>query len=1261
MNKLKKLIAIGTTASMLLSFVAVMPVQAVTIADGDLVKTADSSAVYYIQGSNKRVFPHYNVYLSWGYPEDFSTVKTVTASELAAYEDANPMPFRDGSLFRGTAASLGDKDATAVFYVEDAQLRPVLSEQVYQGLFSDPDWVRVTWVPDDLLSKFDYEMGSDITSSSTHPDGAIVKYEGESQKYLIQDGKKRAISEAAFEANRYKESMVITIESGETYANGSAITGVESGLLTPGWVGESVAAGALSASLVSVAGATLPGGATNVSLLSVRFTAGSSAATITGLTFKRSGIGAYNDWDALYVYEGDTRITASSRSLNSDTHEVEFPTVSISVPANSSKTVTLRGDLKAGPTAGGVHSFQLKAVETTASISGLPLTGSAFTNGAEDVSTVTVAAGAAPSNPSVGADAAEVATLKLTAGNQDIEFNQVVLTMTGSLSRGDISNIKLYQESTLLASAASVRSDDTVTLTLDSPYSITNGQNKTFSIKADLGGRVSETLTVKVEESGHVFATDKQYNYGAKISDGVGVYNAVTLNTLTLQGGSVTMTNNGPSVGSISKNVDDVTLLKFAMTSDRNLEVKKLEVRLCASAAIDASATDTISDLRVKDADTGSTLMSKSITSPTNWGEDGASNISKNCSDPTDYVLTDSFYLTANTTRNLKVTVDLGTAAALENKNIRAMVNVDSTDVQYSGTQVYMRDVNTGDYVNIADVVPGTLTGKDQTIEAASLTAAVSSTPVTGLTVVKGASDVEGVGVNLTAGKGSAMKVKQMQTRVYVSSGASKAKTFPAAGEDETPSGEIIKVSLWDGSTKLSEKTLTNTSATHNYGLATFDNFEVNIAAGATKKLVVKFDVSSESTAAFVAVGIPADGYSVYDSDDNSVDATGDINLVTVGNEPDRYVIVSTSGNITIAQDASTPDSDIVLAGSENVVMSKVKFSAVQEDWTVQELTIGLTGNEGTVEEVGIEYVSDSSTVTTTGQVSNNEASFTGMSWVIPKDSEKVLTIKATLADIDPNIATTGSSLVFGVACGTANNCKIVGESGETKGTDASLGNHNGNTMYLRKSRPTVAMAALPSSTLINGTNVINKFTVTADSAGEITLKKLSWDVNVSDADTAGTLSFDKWALYKDTSSTAITGVFSDGTTTSTQGTTGIAITNGNKTLVFEPTSEISVSAGTTATFTLKAEASNVVKDEASISTSLRNSNDTSSLTGGLSDHATQLVQIDDGSTQSQVDFLWSDRARGISHKDSYQSTYLDWTNGYLIDVLPTDSVSLSY
>ncbi len=1274
MNKLKKLIALGTTVSMLLSFVAVLPVSAVTIADGDLVKAADSSAVYYIQGANKRVFPHANVYHSWGYDASYATVKTVSSSELAAYADANAMPFRDGALFRGTAASLGDKDATAVFYVENAVLRPVLSEQVYQGLFSDTSWSKVTWVPDDLLTKFNYDMGENLTTSATHPDGVVFKYSGTVQKYVVEGGLKRAISDAAFTANRYREADVLTLEADETYADGTSVTGVESGLLTPGWLGVTAEAGALTVSMVSVTGATLPGGASNVSVFSVRLTAGSTAADVTGLTFKRTGIGAYDDWDALYLYEGNTRITATARTLNSDSHEIEFPTLSVSVAANSSKTLTLKGDFKSSPTAGGLHAFQLKAVETSATVSGLPLTGSTFTGGATDVSTVEVAAGSPPSNPSVGATNAEVATLKLTAGTQDVEFNQVVLTMTGSLSRGDISNIKLYHEGTLLASASGVQSNDTVTLTLDSPYTITEGQNRTFSIKADLGGRVDDTLTTKVEEAGHVFSIDKQYGYGAAVSDGSGTWQAVTLKSLlTLQGGTVTLTDNGPVTGSIAKNTGDVQLLKFAITADRALEVRKLEVRLCIDSGHNVllgATTSTISDLRIKDTDTGSTVMSKSITSPTNWGETGTSItklISENCSDPTDYVLTDIFNLSAGVTRNLAVTVDLGTSSDLNGHKLRAYINVDSSDVQYSATQVYMKDVVTGDYLLQSDVVPATLTGDDQTMEASSLTAVVSSTPVTGLTVVKGATEVEGVGVNLTAGDASAISVKQLQVRVYVDD---TSNSFLTANEDKTPKGEIIKVSLWDDATKLGEKSLTNTTAEPDYGLTTFDGLDVDITAGATKKLVVKFDVSSESEARWVAVAIPESGYSAYDSDDNAIATSGigDVNSVSGSAEPDRYTIVTTAGSLTITQDSSTPVSDIVLAGTSDVVMSKIKFSAAREDWTVQELTVGLVtaNNEGSITGISISYDSGGITVTTTGQLSSGTARFTNMDWLILQNTEPLLTIKATFDDFDVDVATTGREFILGVDCDTADNCKAVGSSQAIYGDAGSeLDDADGNPMYLRKTRPTVEGLALATSTLIPGTNVINKFNVTADSAGEVDLKKLSWNITISDSG-SDVLDFNGFKLYKDTSGTAIPGVWAISSATTSTGTFGSTLTESSDgVLLFEPTAEISIPGGTTVLFTLKATATDVIKDTAGISVSLYNTNDTDgsndNLTGYLADHATELVQLDNGSEYT-VDFLWTDRARGNYHDSGYEgNSYLDWTNGYLIDILPTDTYSLYY
>ena len=1257
MNKLKKLIALGTTLSMILSFVAVLPVQAVTIADGDLVMAANSSAVYYIQGSYKRVFPHFNVYLSWGYSEDFSTVKTVSASELAAYTDANPMPFRDGSLFRGTSASLGGKDATAVFYVENSQIRPVLSETVYQGLFSDLSWAKVTWVPDDLLTKFSYELGSNVSTSSTHPDGSLVKYAGTSQIYLIKDGKKRAVSTAAFASNRYKSADVLTIQSGETYADGTSVTGVESGLLTPGWSGISTSA-ALSASLVSSTGTSIPGGSSNVSLLSVRFTAGSTAATISGLTVKRTGAGEYSDWDALYLFEGDKRITASARSLNSDTHEVEFPTLSISIPANSSKVVTLRGDLTTSQTAGGLHAFQLKAVDTTATVSNLPLTGPTFTNAAVDVSTVTVAASATPSNPSVGADEAEIATFKLTAGTQDIEFNQIVLTFSGSLSRGDVANLKLYQEGTLLASVASVETNDTVTFTLSSPYTITNGQNKTFGVKADLGGRVNETLTTKIEETGHVFCTDKQYGYGAAITGP----NVTIGNGLTLQGSTVTLTDNGPVAGTIGKNTGDVVLTKFAITADRDIEVRKMEVNLCIDSGTDvALGSTTISDLRIKDLDTGSTLMSKAITSPTNWGAGTSATllISEDCSDPLDYVLTDIFNLKANETRNLGVTVDLGTSSTLNGHTIRASVNVDSADVQYSATQVYMKDVTTGDYLYMADIVPTSITGDDQTIEAAAITALVSATPVTGLTVVKGATGVEGVGINLTAGDASAMNIRQMAVRVYVDT---TSKLF--SNEDTSPKGEVLKVTLWDETTKLSEKSLSNTTGTPDYGSATFDNLDVDITAGQTKKLVVKFDVDASASARWVAVGVPAAGFSAYDADGNSVDVSGDTNLVTVGAEPNRYVIISTAGSMTMAQDASTPDSAIVLAGTDDVVMSKVKITATQEDWTVQELTVGLdtTTNEGSIEAVKISYTDGNTTITKSGSLSNGVLKFTGLNWTIKQDTEKILTIKADLAAIDPNIATTGRELILGLDCATANNCKAVGGSSTIYGdTLNELSDADGNAMYLRKTRPTVSAAALLSTTLNNGTKILNKFDITADSAGTIALKKLSWDINVNDNTVAGAgLVITTWRLYKSGTATAIAGMWSD--TTSASSTAGtVPLADGASVLVFEPTSEIEIAAGETKTFELKGNVTGSAQYD-SISTSLLNdNNDTAVRTGGLADDGNECVKIDSGATNYSVDFLWSDKATGVNHLATMQDSVKDWTNGYLIEVLPTSTVSLVY
>ena len=204
------------------------------ILEKDLVKTDVSSAVYQILSGQRHIFPHLEVYLSWGYAKDFSTVKTITAADLEQYPEGDAVPFRDGSLFRGTTQSVHGKSASAVFYVEDGKLRAIQSAEIYQGLFNDSDWSLVTWVPDDLLDKFTYPLGEMVIRTDIHPNGCLVRYADSSAVYLIENGKKRPFTSwNAFVANGYEDRPILIIPDTEIYETTEVISALAESLTTP--------------------------------------------------------------------------------------------------------------------------------------------------------------------------------------------------------------------------------------------------------------------------------------------------------------------------------------------------------------------------------------------------------------------------------------------------------------------------------------------------------------------------------------------------------------------------------------------------------------------------------------------------------------------------------------------------------------------------------------------------------------------------------------------------------------------------------------------------------------------------------------------------------------------------------------------------------------------------------------------------------------------------------------------------------------------
>jgi hypothetical protein len=119
-----------------------------------------------------------------------------------------------------------------------------------------------------------------------------------------------------------------------------------------------------------------------------------------------------------------------------------------------------------------------------------------------------------PTNPTVGSKGIEISNFRLTANTNDVEVRQINLYQAGNISNSDLSNFKLYQGTTVVATADGVSSDNLITLVFDPAFSIGNGVTKVFSLKADVGGRSGRTIRTYVEYTTDVTAIDKVYNAG---------------------------------------------------------------------------------------------------------------------------------------------------------------------------------------------------------------------------------------------------------------------------------------------------------------------------------------------------------------------------------------------------------------------------------------------------------------------------------------------------------------------------------------------------------------------------------------------------------------------------------------------------------------------------------------------------------------------------------------------------------------------------
>jgi len=858
------------------------------------------------------------------------------------------------------------------------------------------------------------------------------------------------------------------------------------------------------------ASATIPKSATSVEFLKINFTAGTEGAVnITNLIFHRGGLGSADDFEDLYLYEGTTRLT-DGRSVSAATNNVTFSGLSINIPSGTTKAISLVADMSDTETTP-TNYFELVSADSITSdasvITGIfPIKGSTMTlSNAAEVGTITIAALADPANPKVGAKGATIAKFSLTAADEDMTLNELRLIVKGTIDNDDLTNLVLKIGNVELATDDALSNKGYMEFVLDAPYAFEDGDTKNFSVVADVAGEDGDTIEIYLDENTDLVAIGTDYGYGCGVDkDDYDGSEADKESDVELEAGQVTLAFNGPAASDVGTDTNDTVLMDFSITAQMFVTVKEMKVNINGTDLYQGDTVWSITDLKIKNKDTGVTVQ-------------GPEELDVTTGDTTDILtFTEDYDIQAGETLNLQITGDIGTEAS----------GVADGDEFYVTIDISELDIEDANRDAVTDIVPsGDIEGNIMTVETSDLSIDLASTP-TSKTYVTGKTGVEAVGFIFTATEASDLEITDLILTGYIACETASASDMDA-GKDASASIQlkdiISAVSIYEGTDKIAGPE----TVTADTGVVTFDGFSWTIPAGESKTLTVKVDIST--TAPYTGdddlfafdIDDVSDDITVYDSDGNALTLEDTDDQPNGATDPTIYQTIASAGSLDIVAASDQPDDGIVIAGDENVVLNKVKFTSENEAFVVEKISVYLddTTDVGDIKNVIIEYPTETGTRTqsTTLEQSTASASFSGMTFYVPKDDSAVLTIKADLNTIADG-ATSGHdfSLDF-----RDYNFKAVGQSSSEilEQDDTGIDSVEGGTMYLFRTKPTFAKQDIPGFTgdLIPTTQKVAVFTITADDNSDLVFSdasgSLEFEISASSSgdDTNGSLILYDW------------------------------------------------------------------------------------------------------------------------------------------------------
>lgn len=986
-------------------------------------------------------------------------------------------------------------------------------------------------------------------------------------------------------------------------ADTSDTTGDTTGDTTvPGGSGVAVSGG------VQPSNSLAPQGSARVPFTTFTVTASADGpVTINGVVVERIGLGQDSAFAGIVLLDSNGTQIGIAKTLNSN-HQATVGD-SVTVPAGQSRTFTIAGNMAASlaNNAGEVIALSVVGLNTSATVSGsLPITGASHTmNATLSIGSITAARGVDDPNVTaqkeVGTTDFIFSSIKLTAGSAEkVRLNSIRWNQSGSAAAGDLENVTVYVDG--VAYTPTLSADGKYyTVVFGNGISIAKGLSKEISIRGDIVSGSGRTIAFDIYKMTDINVTGETYGYGITPTAGTGF---VATSPVFDAGGVVTVSNGSISVAkatdvpaqNIAVNVANQTLGGF------EVEVRGEEISV-ASMVFTVATTSTgpgyLTNVTLVDANgavVAGPVDTSGLGTSISFGDTVTFPIGKGS-----YTLKGQ---TPSTWTN-NGTVVISTNPATQWTTVTGQVTGNS----------------------LTPTPNGTVSANTMTVKSGSVTISTANTPAA-QSVVAGAQGFTFANFQLDASaSGEDVRFTTLKLELF------------ASANPEYMTG----CQLFDGATAImtgsNKKDILSTHTNGDDVSATLDSGGVTVPKGTIKTLAWKCNLSSSATnqtylwAMSTGTSVTGVGLDSGQTITASVNGTG------------QTMTATSQGSFTVELDPSSPSYALAAAGSSNVTLAVLKLHATNEAMNLKKIALQLT-NTASSSASDLTQVTLWDGTTQVGSViftgSNTHATATLSSdFVIPKDGDKILTIKGNLAAVGSSqVGTQGALIAVDYDGDNAADTEAIGQaSGSTQDTTSTTDTAaSGVRMF--KSFPTLAKIAVPTNILANGEQTLARFSITADSAGAIGLAKLSLNITETGATVA---SVNVFGFTDSGFSTPVSGVSSNGALMQNPVSTSTDMSIYVQTSV-GGTTTLQIPAGTTRYFEVRGTVSGVGSGD-SVSTQLL---------GDAAYSATGAVEnVGTLDSDTNNDFIWSGNATTTS-----SVTHKDWTNGFGLTGLPSSGMT---